>query len=68
MVFPKAFVKAIAAGVCDITGDGLGKLAANEKRRLLAELRKRDDCPPKWKVKDPEKQKGILQSLNNAIK
>ena len=64
--FPETFRAAIEKGVRDIAGE-LRKLNISEKRQLLATLRERGDCPPKWKNIDPKKQKGILQYLHKAI-
>ena len=62
----ETFWAAIKKGVCDIAGK-LRKLNADEKRQLLAFLRKRGDCPDKWKNIDPKKQKNILDNLRQAI-
>jgi len=64
--WPETFWAAIDKGVCDIAGK-LRKLNADEKRQLLAFLRKRGDCPDKWKNIDPKKQKNILDNLRQAI-
>jgi len=65
------FRAAIEKGVRDIDTNGeLRKLNAPEKRQLLADLRKRGDCPDGWKNKKnmtPKKQKSILKSLHEAI-
>ena len=50
----------------DIAGK-LRVLNPDEKRQLLAILRKRDDCPPKWKNMAPKKQKNILENLRKKI-
>jgi hypothetical protein len=62
----KLFRAAIEKGVRDIAGE-LRKLNISEKRQLLATLRERGDCPPKWKNIDPKKQQSIMQCLNQAI-
>ena len=62
----KLFRAAIDKGVCDIAGK-LRRLNADEKRQLLAILREHDDCPVKWKNIAPEKQRNILNSLQQAI-
>jgi hypothetical protein len=66
MRWPEKFRAAIEKGVRDIKGK-LCPLNAPEKRQLLATLRERGDCPPKWKNIDPKKQKGILDCLHKAI-
>jgi len=66
---PEKFRAEIEKGVRDIKGK-LCPLNADEKRRLLAILRKRDDCPDGWKNKknmEPKKQHNILQYLRQAI-
>ena len=69
--FPETFWAAVEKGVRDIDTNGeLRKLNAPEKRQLLADLRKRGDCPDGWKNKKnmtPKKQKSILKSLHEAI-
>jgi len=63
------FRAAIEKGVRDIAGE-LRKLNADEKRQLLADLRKRGDCPDGWKNKKnmtPKKQTNILKCLHEAI-
>ena len=65
-VLPEKFRAAIEEGVRDIKGE-LHKLNAPEKRQLLADLRKRGDCPAGWKNTDPKKQHNIPQCLRNAI-
>jgi hypothetical protein len=67
MVFPEQFRTAIAEGVRDITKGELRELNMSEKERLLADLRKRDDCPEGWKNIDPEKQTNILHSLDDHV-
>ena len=67
MTFNDELLAAIAAGVCRITGGGLGKLNKPEKQRLLEELRERDDCPEGWTNTDPKKQTNIINGLHNAI-
>jgi hypothetical protein len=66
---PEKFRAAIEKGVRDIKGK-LDKLNLDEKRQLLADLRKRGDCPDGWKNKKnitPKKQKSILKNLHEAI-
>ena len=63
---PEKFRAAIEKGVHDIKGK-LDKLDADEKRQLLADLRKRGDCPDGWKNTDPKKQRGILDRLYQKI-
>ena len=63
---PEKFRAAIEKGVRGIKGK-LDKLDADEKRQLLADLRKLDDCPDGWKNKAPEKQRSIVESLRQAI-
>jgi hypothetical protein len=63
---PEKFRAAIEEGVRDIAGK-LDKLKAPEKRQLLADLRKRGDCPDGWKNMTPEKEQGILRCLHQAI-
>ena len=63
---PEKFRAAIEKGVRDIAGE-LRKLNADEKRQLLADLRKLDDCPDGWKNMAPKKQHGILKYLHQAI-
>ena len=65
-VLSKLFRAAIEKGVRGIKGK-LDKLDADEKRQLLADLRKLDDCPDGWKNKAPEKQRSIVESLRQAI-
>ena len=60
------FRAAFKKGVRDIAGE-LRRLNAPEKRRLLADLRERDDCPDKWKNTAPNKQQSILDCLRIAI-
>jgi hypothetical protein len=63
-------VRDIADGECDIADGELRKLNAPEKRQLLADLRKRDDCPDGWKNRKnmtPKKQQSIINGLHNAI-
>jgi hypothetical protein len=71
MPLPETFRAAIEKGVRDIITNGeLRKLNAGEKRQLLADLRKLDDCPDGWKNKkntDPKKQQYILNGLHKAI-
>jgi hypothetical protein len=52
--------------VRDIKGK-LDKLNAGEKRQLLADLRKLDDCPDGWKNTDSNKQQNILRYLHKRI-
>jgi len=66
MALPETFRAAIEEGVRDIA-DELRKLNADEKRQLLADLRKLDDCPKGWKNTDSNKQRSILNCLHNAI-
>jgi hypothetical protein len=61
------FRAAFKKNVHDILQGELRNLKADEKRQLLAILREHDDCPDGWKKKDPNKQKGILQCLYQAI-
>jgi len=66
---PEKFRAAIEKGVRDIAGE-LRKLNADEKRQLLADLRKRGDCPEGWKNRKnmaTKKQQSILQYLRQAI-
>jgi len=66
---PEKFRAAIEEGVRDINGE-LHMPNADEKRRLLADLRKLDDCPDGWKNKKnmaPKKQQNILESLRQVI-
>jgi len=63
---PEKFRAEIEKGVRDIAGE-LHMPNADEKRQLLADLRKRGDCPEGWKNIDPKKQQYILQCLRNAI-
>ena len=66
---PENFRAAIEEGVRNIKGK-LCPLNADEKRRLLAILRKRDDCPDGWKNKKnmtTKKRKNILNRLHQAI-
>ena len=65
-VLSKLFRAEIEKGVRDIAGE-LRKLNISEKRQLLADLRKLDDCPDGWKNIDPKKQQSIMQCLNQAI-
>ena len=62
----ETFRAAIEEGVRDIAGE-LRKLNADEKRQLLADLRKLDDCPKGWKNTDSKKQRSILKNLHQAI-
>ena len=64
---PETFWAAIKKGVRDIKGK-LCPLNAPEKRQLLAILRKREDCPVKWKNIAPEKQHNILKCLRSALR
>jgi len=64
--YPEKFRAAIEKGVRDIAGE-LRKLNISEKRQLLADLRKLDDCPDGWKIMDSKKQKSILDRLYQAI-
>jgi hypothetical protein len=64
---PEKFRAAIEKGVRDILQGELRKLNISEKRQLLADLRERGDCPPKWKNIDPKKQQSIPECLNQAI-
>ena len=64
--WPENFRAAIEEGVRGIKGK-LDKLNADEKRQLLADLRKLDDCPKGWKNTDSNKQRSILNRLHNAI-
>ena len=69
MTLPEKFRAAIEKGVRNIKGK-LDKLNAPEKRQLLADLRKLDDCPDGWKNKKnmtPKKQTYILEILHKAI-
>jgi hypothetical protein len=66
MPLPEKFRAAIEKGVRDIKGE-LRKLNAGEKHQLLADLRKRDDCPDGWKNIATEKQQSILRCLHQAI-
>jgi len=66
---PEKFRAAIEKGVRDIAGE-LRKLNPDEKRQLLADLRKLDDCPDGWKNRKnmtPKKQQSILLCLHGAI-
>ena len=63
---PEKFRAAIEEGVRDIKGK-LDKLNAGEKRQLLADLRKLDDCPDGWKNTDSNKQRSIIGCLHQAI-
>jgi hypothetical protein len=70
MHLPEKFRAAIEEGVRDIADGELRKLNPDEKRRLLAILRKLDDCPDGWKNKKnmtPKKQQSILNLLHKAI-
>ena len=60
------FRAAIEKGVRDIAGE-LRMLLVDEKRQLLANLRKLDDCPDGWKNMAPKKQRNILKCLRQAI-
>ena len=64
---PENFRAAIVKGVRDILQGELRKLNADEKRQLLAILRKLDDCPKGWKNTDSNKQQIIPQCLHDAI-
>ena len=64
--YPELFWAAIEKGVHDIAGK-LCPLDGDEKRQLLAILRKRGDCPDGWKNMDSNKQKSILKYLHEAI-
>ena len=61
------FRAAFKKNVHDILQGELRKLNADEKRQLLADLRKLDDCPKGWKNTDSNKQRSILRCLHNAI-
>ena len=61
--YPKTFWAAIDKGVRDIKGK-LDQLNPGEKRRLLADLRERDDCPDVWKNMD---SKNIPRCMHKAI-
>jgi hypothetical protein len=63
---PEKFRAAIEKGVRNIKGK-LCNLNLSEKRQLLADLRKRGDCPDGWKNTDPKKQHNIPQCLREAI-
>jgi hypothetical protein len=65
MAWPETFWAAIEKGVHDIAGGE--KLKAHEKRQLLADLRKRGDCPDGWKNMEKEKQPSIVESLRQKI-
>ena len=65
-VLSKLFRAAIENGVRGIKGK-LDKLNAGEKRQLLADLRKLDDCPDGWKNTDSKKQRSILKNLHQSI-
>jgi hypothetical protein len=70
MPWSEKFRAAIEEGVRDIADGELHKLNADEKRQLLAILRKLDDCPDGWKNKRnmaPKKQKNIPNGLHQAI-
>jgi hypothetical protein len=71
MPLPETFRAAIEKGVRDIITNGeLHMSNADKKRRLLAILRKRGDCPDGWKNRKnmaPKKQKSILDSLRLQI-
>ena len=65
---PETFWTAIDKGVCDIDTNGkLRKLNISEKRQLLSILREHEDCPVKWKNKERQKQKNILECLRQKI-
>ena len=64
--WPEKIRAAIEEGVRDIAGE-LRKLKLPEKRQLLADLRKLDDCPKGWKNTDSKKQQSILKNLHQAI-
>ena len=66
MPWPETFRAAIEKGVHDIAGK-LCPLDGDEKRQLLAILRKRGDCPDGWKNMAPKKQHSILKNLHQAI-
>ena len=61
------FRAAFKKNVHDILQGELRNLKADEKRQLLAILRKRDDCPPNLKNMEKEKQQYILNGLRQAI-
>ena len=66
---PEKFRAAIEKGVRNIAGE-LRKLNPDERRQLLAILRKCGDCPDGWKNKKnmaPKKQQNILDCLQQAI-
>jgi len=65
--WPEKFRAAIEEGVRDIADGELRNLNLSEKRQLLAILRERDDCPPKWKNKATKKEKSIPNGLYQAI-
>jgi DNA mismatch repair ATPase MutL len=70
MTLPEKFRAAIKKGVHDIQQGELRKLNPVEKRQLLADLRKRGDCPDGWKNRKnmtPKKQRSILCTLSAAI-
>ena len=69
MPLPENFRAAIEKGVHDILQGELRKLNPVEKRQLLADLRKRGDCPDGWKNRkntDPKKQHNIPRCLRDA--
>ena len=66
MTLPEKFRAAIEKRVRDINGE-LHMPNAGEKRQLLADLRKLDDCPDGWKNRATNKQRSIRNSLHQAI-
>ena len=66
-MIPEPFWTAIEKGMLQITKGELRSLDMPEKRQLLADLRKRGDCPENWKNTDPKRQTAILEGLRSAI-
>ena len=67
VMIPQPFWTAIKKGMLQITKGELRSLDMPEKRQLLADLRKRGDCPENWKNTDPKRQTAILEGLRSAI-